>query len=71
MRRLIFLVIFGLISSQANAMSATTKGGHTACLKKEWLDDVISFVAAKDKESFQAYLDSKKCIVLKKGFGSQ
>ena len=67
MRKLIFLVVFGLISSQAHAMSATTKGVHTACLKKEWLDDVISFIVAKDMDSFQSYLDSKKCIVLKKG----
>ena len=31
------------------------------------MDDVISFIVAKDMDSFQAYLDSKKCIVLKKG----
>ena len=48
-------------------MPATTVGGHIACLKKEWLDDIISFVVAKDSDSGQAYLNSKKCIVLKKG----
>jgi hypothetical protein len=67
-KKLFFLIVLlGLISSQAQAMSGVSKGGHTACLKKEWLDDIISFVVAKDMDSFQAYLDSQKCIVLKEG----
>jgi len=67
MRKLIFIVVFGLMSNQVYALSAISKGGHTACLKKEWLNDIMSFSIAKDYDSLQAYLDSQKCIVLKKG----
>jgi len=67
MKQIILAIVLGFLSTQAYALSGTTKGGHTACLKKQWLDDVISFVVAKDMDSFQAYLDSKKCIVLKEG----
>jgi hypothetical protein len=67
MKRLILVLIIVLISTQADALSGITKGGHVACLRKEWLNDVISFVVAKDMASFQAYLDSNKCIILKKG----
>jgi hypothetical protein len=64
----VHLVIFMIVvSMQEQAMSATTKGGHAACLKKEWYDNMVSFVVAKDKASFQTYVDSKKCIILKKG----
>lgn len=67
MKKLIVFVIFIIFSSQAHAISATTNDGHAACFKKEWLDDVVNFIIAKDMGSFQAYLDSKKCIILKKG----
>ncbi|SEH08108.1 hypothetical protein [Candidatus Venteria ishoeyi] len=67
MKKLIVAIVLGFLSTQVYALSGTTKGGHAACLKKQWLDDVVSFVVAKDMDSFQAYLDSKKCIVLKKG----
>lgn len=66
MKKFLFLVVFGLISSQVHALSGISKGGHTACLKKEWLNDIISFAAAKDRDNFQIYLDTKKCLVLRK-----
>lgn len=67
MKKIIVLIALGLISAQAHALPGISKGGHAACLKKEWLDDVVSFVVAKDMGSFQAYLDTKKCLVLKEG----
>ena len=67
MKKLIVAIFIGLISAQAYALSGTTNDGYTACLKKEWLDDVMSFIVAKDMDSFQAYLDSNKCIIIKKG----
>jgi len=67
MQKLILGILFILLSTQVYALSGTTKGGHTACLKKQWLNDVIDFVAADDIDSFQAYIDSRKCIILKKG----
>ena len=36
-----------------------------ACLKEEWLDDVVKFVIAEDRKSLQAYLDTQKCVALK------
>jgi len=65
-KKLIFIVLL-FASVKANALPATSIGGHTACAQKVWLDDLISFVAAGDRGSFQAYIDSNKCIVLKKG----
>ena len=47
--------------------SAVTVGGHTACLKEEWLDDLVKFVSAGDMESFKAYIETNKCVVLKPG----
>lgn len=67
MKNILMLMLFGLLSIHAYALSGTTKGGHVACLTEEWLDDVISFVASDDLDSLQAYLDSNKCVVLKKG----
>ena len=67
MNKIILFIVSVFISSQAHAMSGITTGGHAACLKEEWLDDVTSFVIAKDMDSFQAYLDSNKCVILKKG----
>lgn len=56
--------VFGVYSMPA---SYKTVGGHAACLSEEWLDDIISFAVAKDTGSFQVYLDSQKCIILKAG----
>ena len=47
--------------------SAVTVGGHVACLKEEWLDDVVKFVSAGDTGSFKAYIEMQKCVVLKPG----
>lgn len=67
MNKLSFFVICLLLSVHAYAFSAVTKDGYVACLKKEWLEDVVSFVSAKDKASFQSYIDSQKCIAIKGG----
>jgi len=64
---LIFILIFGLITSQVYAFSAVTKGKVPVCLKKEWMNDMLSFLNSGDEDSFMAYQDTKKCIMLKKG----
>jgi hypothetical protein len=66
MKRTTLLLAF-LVTSEAYALSATTTGGSVACLSKEWLDDMVNFVVSKDKDNFQAYLDSNKCIIPKEG----
>lgn len=54
--------------SEASAqLAATTVEGYAACLSEAWLDDLLAYFAAKDNASAQAYLDQKKCVVLKGG----
>jgi len=53
--------------SRAKGPPNTTNGGHIACLSKEWLDDMLSFVAQSDRASFDAYVQTNKCLVLKDG----
>jgi len=67
MKKLIFILIFGLITAQVYAFSAVTKGQFPVCLKKEWLKDILSFLNAGDEDSFDAYQNTEKCIMLKKG----
>lgn len=67
MKKVIIFAALMLFSSQLVAMPGVTKGGHVACQKKEWLDDMIKFVVAEDMASFKAYVDSGKCLVLKAG----
>lgn len=65
---ILVIILCGLIPINATALgSATTEGGHIACVKKEWFEDIMSFIVAEDKSSVQAYLDANKCIILKKG----
>jgi hypothetical protein len=65
-----FLVLASLVSSLAFSclcFGETTKDGYPACLTKEWLDDLIVFVAADDVKSINAYISMKRCVVLKGG----
>lgn len=47
------------------AGTGITVKDHVACLFKNHLDDMMKFAGARDKASFNAYLNQKKCIVLK------
>ena len=67
LKKLLFAFLFFLLSGQAFSQSAITNDGYPACLKKEWLDDLVKFSVAKDLGSHNAYLNSKKCIILKGG----
>ncbi len=61
------ILLFTLfLSGSAYALSAVTVENYVACLKKEWLDDMTAFAAKNDQTSFQAYLDTNKCLMLKK-----
>lgn len=67
MKKILFVLIFGLFTAQLYALSATTVGGGVACLRKVWIEDMIKFVSAQDINSFQVYLNNDRCIILKKG----
>jgi hypothetical protein len=67
MKKLTFLVVLCLLSIDVYAMSGVTKGGHAVCFSKEWLEDMVSFVAAKDRASFESHIDSKKCFIVNEG----
>lgn len=56
-----------LISQAAIALPATTKEHSVACRTKSQIEDMTSFRAADDRASFNAYLNSGKCIVIKGG----
>ncbi|PWB82036.1 MAG: hypothetical protein C3F08_00730 [Candidatus Methylomirabilota bacterium] len=46
---------------------AYTNSGYFGCASKETLDDMITFVVAKDAASMKEYIDSGKCLMLKGG----
>ncbi|SFI76315.1 hypothetical protein [Nitrosomonas sp. Nm34] len=62
-----FFATLLLPSIEVEAFGIVTKGGHFACLKKEWLIDMLRFKESKRASDFQSYLKSKKCIILRKG----
>lgn len=45
----------------------TTKAGYVACFKKEWLKHMSQFSVSNDKASFEAYITSQKCFIMKGG----
>ncbi|MGM0984856.1 MAG: hypothetical protein ACQEXG_15775 [Pseudomonadota bacterium] len=61
------MVALLLAPMAAHAMPAVTKAGHVACLSEQWYKDMVSFVAAEDMQSFQAYIDMKRCVLVKDG----
>ena len=54
-----------LYEHTAFAQTAVTLEDYPACLTEEFLDDFMTFAAAKDIASADAYVKSRKCIVLK------
>lgn len=65
MKRTIIALTLSAFAVTANA--AETVGGKLGCLTGQYLEDLYSFKAAGDMDSFQAYLDAKKCFTLKDG----
>lgn len=61
------VIMFLFFASTALAMQGTTQQDYIACFAKSDLDDVISFVSAKDLASIDAYRRQNKCIMLKEG----
>jgi hypothetical protein len=64
-----FLVLLIIIASSNYllALRANTVGSNFACFSESDFDDLVSFAAAKDKASIQAYIDQKRCFVLREG----
>ena len=70
MKIIYFLIItcsFIILSNPSYAMKATTDAGSVACFSKNDLSDMTQFVASKDQESFKAYIDAKRCIIMNGG----
>jgi len=69
MLKMIFLFLFLSFAIPAStlALRATTVGNNFACFSQSDFDDLVSFAASGDKESINAYVNRKKCFVLKKG----
>lgn len=49
------------------AHAATTKGGYPICFQKEWLEDLMKFLAENDRSSYEAYFDTRKCLMARAG----
>jgi hypothetical protein len=71
---IIIVLLFILLSStilllpgQAFALKATTVKDSIACVSQEALNEMTQFRLAKDKDSFLAYLETGKCIVVGDG----
>jgi hypothetical protein len=67
MRRFLMFAVLASISFSVYALTGTTKDGYVACLSEEWLGDMVKFVSAGDKKSFEAYVAARKCIVPRAG----
>lgn len=67
MKKLFIILIFVLLSANANAQAATTKAGYLACINEQYLDDIIQFKRERDRQRGEQYITTKKCVVPKKG----
>ena len=56
-----------LCPGQAFALTATTVKNSIACLSKEALHEMTQFQISKDKDSFFAYIEKGKCVVMGDG----
>jgi len=64
---LIMSCLFIFFSAPAHAMWANTVENSVACLSKEDLNDMIQFAASKDQQSFTAYIETGRCIIIRGG----
>ena len=67
MKKLFIILIFVLLSANANAQTATTKTGYLACINEQYLDDIIQFKRERDRQRGEQYITAKKCVAPKKG----
>lgn len=67
MKRAGVFVFLVALSSPVLALPGTTDEGYVACLKRQWLDDMGAFAQAGDRGSFDAYVQQKKCVVMRAG----
>lgn len=66
-KKLCTILLLCLLTSPSFAMVGITKENYVACLKKQWIEDIVSFLTTLDEGSFNAYIDTKKCIMMKPG----
>ena len=61
----ILVLVFLAISVNVWAQSAMTGTHCTFCETRTWMEDMISFGFAGDKISYNAYIQSDKCLIIK------
>ena len=66
-KRLTIVLILGLLIAAGPVwgMSGTTNEGYVACHQEQWLRDMVSFVGAKDMDSFEAYIKQGRCLIMR------
>lgn len=65
-KTIIALAVMLSLSSLANAMTGTTKEGYPLCFQKEWLEELMQFEYAKDRASYDEYMRTDKCLIMRK-----
>ena len=61
------ILLFAAAISSNGAWAETVKRDMPACLSEELLDELTTYSAKRDKESFVQLLNSGKCIGLRAG----
>lgn len=67
MKKIIIIAASLLLASQSYALSGVTREGYFACTSLTLLNQMLGFKQRNDTASFQANIDSRKCINLRKG----
>ena len=66
-KKIFIILIFVLLSANANAKTGVTKTGYLACINEQYLDDIIQFKRERDRQRGEQYVTSKKCVAPKRG----
>ena len=69
MKKILLLVLslFLFLPGEASALKATTVKDSVACFSKESLKEMQHFASNRDRNSFDVYIKSGKCIIMKGG----
>jgi len=66
-KTIIVTVFIVFLPAMLAAMTATTDDNIVVCFTKENMEDMTSFIGAKDRQNFDSYIAQKKCAILKGG----
>jgi hypothetical protein len=59
-----FSLVLLALSIQANA---ATTNEDIACIRKDWIEDIVKFAEANDIANVKSYLNNGQCLHMKEG----